>query len=62
MGRPLRALALTLLVAACGGQRSYEAPRELDDACRILDERPAYARAFAPPRTAGASPWPCRWR
>ena len=46
MGRPLRALALTLLVAACGGQRSYEAPRELDDACRILDERPAYARAF----------------
>ena len=46
MSRTLRALALLLLVAACGGQREYSAPRELDDACRILAERPAYARAF----------------
>jgi hypothetical protein len=46
MSRTLRALALVLLVAACGGERNYSAPRELDDACRILDERPSYARAF----------------
>ena len=42
----LRALALLLLVAACGGQREYAAPRDLDNACRILEQRPAYARAF----------------
>ena len=46
MSRTLRALALVLLVAACGGQREFAAPRELDNACRILDERPSYARAF----------------
>jgi hypothetical protein len=47
MSRTLRALALLLLVAACGGQRHYAAaPRELDNACRILDQRPTYARAF----------------
>ena len=42
----LRALSLVLLVAACGGQRDYAAPRELDNACRILEQRPAYLRAF----------------
>jgi hypothetical protein len=46
MSRTLRALALVLLVAACGGEREYSAPRELDNACQILAERPAYARAF----------------
>ena len=43
---PLRVLALLLLVAACGGERTGQAPRDLDDACRILDQRPEYARAF----------------
>ena len=46
MKRTLRVLALVLLVTACGGQRDYAAPRELDDACAILAERPQYQRAF----------------
>ncbi len=46
MSRTLRALALVLLVAACGGKREYSAPRELDNACQILAERPQYRRAF----------------
>ena len=46
MTRTLRALALLLLVAACGGEREYAAPRDLDNACRILEQRPSYARAF----------------
>lgn len=46
MSRSLRALALVLLVAACGGNREYSAPRELDNACAILDQRPSYQRAF----------------
>jgi hypothetical protein len=41
------ALALTLLLAACGATPRYAtAPAHLDDACRILDQRPAYLRAF----------------
>lgn len=46
MSRTLRALALVLLVAACGGGREFQAPRDLDNACRILDQRPTYLRAF----------------
>ena len=46
MSRPIRALALVLLVAACGGERTGQAPRDLDDACLILDQRPEYLRAF----------------
>ncbi|WP_210529236.1 transglycosylase SLT domain-containing protein [Rubellimicrobium arenae] len=46
MSKQLRALALVLLVAACGGEREYSAPRDLDNACRILDQRPSYLRAF----------------
>jgi hypothetical protein len=46
MGKQIRAWALVLLVAACGGNREYAAPRDLDNACRILDQRPAYLRAF----------------
>jgi hypothetical protein len=33
-------------VAACGGNREFSAPRELDNACAILDQRPTYLRAF----------------
>lgn len=48
MSRKLRALALVVLVgvAACGGGREQSAPRNLDNACRLLDERPTYYRAF----------------
>lgn len=41
------ALALTLLLAACGATPRYAtAPAHLDDACRIIDQRPTYLRAF----------------
>ncbi|MFD2739703.1 lytic transglycosylase [Sulfitobacter aestuarii] len=45
MSRTLRALIIVLLVASCGGGQS-PAPRELDNACLILKERPDYRRAF----------------
>ncbi len=45
MGRILRAAMILLLVASCGGGR-YTAPRELDNACSIVKERPKYLRAF----------------
>ncbi len=45
MSRSLRALIIVLLVASCGGG-NYSAPRNLDDACAIVRERPQYHRAF----------------
>lgn len=45
MSRPLRALALLLLLASCGGGYN-SAPRDLDNACSIVTERPEYLRAF----------------
>ncbi|WP_299965019.1 lytic transglycosylase [uncultured Roseobacter sp.] len=45
MSRTLRALMLVVLVASCGGGQGT-APRQLDDACRIADERPDYIKAF----------------
>jgi hypothetical protein len=45
MSRALKAAALLLLVASCGG--NYSAPRNLDDACALSRERPRYARAMA---------------
>jgi hypothetical protein len=45
MSRYLRALILVLLAASCGG-RETSAPRELDNACAILRERPQYVKAF----------------
>lgn len=43
MSRPLHALVFLLLVAACG-TRYNEPPRNLDDACSIIDQRPTYLR------------------
>ena len=45
MSRTLRALGLILLVASCGGGQS-SAPRNLDNACRLVQERPQYLKAF----------------
>lgn len=45
MSRLLRASILLLLLASCGGGR-FSAPRNLDDACAILRERPEYFRAM----------------
>jgi len=36
---------ILLLVASCGGGR-YEPPRDLENACSIVKERPKYLRAF----------------
>ncbi|MCV6825716.1 MULTISPECIES: lytic transglycosylase [Halocynthiibacter] len=43
MSRIFRATALLILLAACGGGYN-SAPRNLNDACAILDERPRYLR------------------
>lgn len=45
MSRLLRASILLLLLASCGGG-SFSAPRNLDNACAILAERPTYFRAM----------------
>lgn len=45
MSRTLRAMVLLLVLAACGGG-NFSAPRNLDNACSILSQRPKYSRAF----------------
>ena len=45
MSRYLRALILFVMLASCGGG-DYSAPRNLDNACTILAQRPNYGRAF----------------
>ena len=45
MSRPLRALVLLLFVSACGSA-NYSAPRNLDNACSIVSERPSYLKAM----------------
>ncbi|WP_299880615.1 lytic transglycosylase [uncultured Sulfitobacter sp.] len=45
MSKTLRALIVVLLVASCGGGQS-SAPRDLDNACAILKQRPGYLKAF----------------
>ena len=45
MSRIISALALLLALAACGG--GYNSPpRNLDNACAIINERPTYLKAF----------------
>ncbi|MBR9650219.1 transglycosylase SLT domain-containing protein [Thalassovita aquimarina] len=45
MSRTLRALVLLMVLASCGGG-NFSAPRNLDNACSILSQRPKYGRAF----------------
>ena len=45
MSRPIRALILLLFVAACGSS-NYSAPKNLDNACSIVDQRPHYLSAM----------------
>lgn len=45
MSKTLRALILVVLVGSCGGGQT-SAPRELDNACALLRERPQYLKAF----------------
>ena len=46
MSRLFRAIALLLLVASCGGNTDFRAPRNLDDACSIVREYPKYLAAM----------------
>ncbi|HKK97713.1 MAG TPA: lytic transglycosylase [Marivita sp.] len=46
MSRFFRALVIVLLAASCGGGGGTSAPRNLDNACSILQQRPGYNRAF----------------
>ena len=45
MSRTLRAMALLLILAACGSG-SNTPPRNLDNACSIISQRPEYMKAF----------------
>ncbi len=45
MSRLLRAMVLLLLVSACGSSNN-SAPRNLDNACSIVKERPKYLKAM----------------
>ncbi len=45
MSRLFRALILLLFLASCGSGK-FSAPRELNDACAIVSQRPEYLRAF----------------
>lgn len=45
MKNPLRALILVLLLSSCGGSATAP-PRDLDNACTILKQRPDYHKAF----------------
>lgn len=47
MGRILYALVLLVFVAGCGGRSgNMSAPRNLDDACAIVKQRPGYLPAM----------------
>ena len=46
MSRSLRVMILILLVASCGSNTRHSAPRNLNDACSILDQRPGYLKAM----------------
>ena len=45
MSRFLKTTAVLLLVASCGGG-NFSAPRNLDDACSIVSQRPEYLKAM----------------
>jgi hypothetical protein len=45
MSRLLRTIILLVFVASCGS-KDFRAPRNLDDACSIVEQRPAYLRAM----------------
>ena len=45
MSRLLRTIVILLVVASCSGS-DYRAPRNLDDACSIVKQRPHYLKAM----------------
>lgn len=46
MSNALRAMLVLLVLASCGG-RDNSAPRNINNACSILAQRPHFARAFS---------------
>ncbi|WP_341232589.1 lytic transglycosylase [uncultured Sulfitobacter sp.] len=46
MSRTFCALIIAVFLASCGGGGPSNAPRQLDNACAILKERPKYYKAF----------------
>lgn len=46
MSRFLRASMLLMFLASCGGGGNFSAPRDLENACSIVRERPEYYRAM----------------
>ena len=46
MSSLLRAILLLTALASCGGS-NYSAPRNLDNACSIIQQRPTYLKAMA---------------
>ncbi|MDP2739347.1 MAG: lytic transglycosylase [Pseudorhodobacter sp.] len=46
MSRLLRASILLIFLASCGGGGKFSAPRDLENACAIVHERPEYYRAM----------------
>ena len=57
MSRPIRALILAMLVASCGSS-DFSAPRNLDDACSIVSQRPQYLRAMQRAERTWGAPVP----
>lgn len=45
MSRTLRASILLLFLASCGGG-NFSAPRNMDDACSVIHQRPSYLKAM----------------
>jgi len=46
MSNIFRAIACVMFLASCGGSGDFSAPRDLDNACSIVSERPEYLQAF----------------
>lgn len=46
MSRSVRTLILLVLLSACGGSSNYSAPKNLNNACAIVQERPHYLTAM----------------
>ena len=57
MSRPLRLIALALLVASCGSS-NMPPPRNLDDACELARERPQYLAALRSTERKWGTPVP----
>lgn len=46
MRKGFRAAILILLLASCGGRGEFSPPRDLENACAIVEERPRYLAAM----------------